>query len=197
MNNPRRTSLSTLWKRWKRERQNKKNCQSLGKDTLLEASLERRGEKGELHVGEECWIQGRLILERDESRIRIGDRVAIGGGTILDCALGITIEDDVIISYDCILADSDNHSLLSHERKADVANWKNGFHDWSRSKMDSIRICQGAWVGARACILKGVTIGNGAVVGMGSVVTRDVPSYTVVAGNPAREVRRLDPGSHS
>ena len=197
MNNLRRISLSTLWKRWKRQRQNKKNCHSLGKNTRLEASLERRGEKGELHVGEECWIQGRLILERDDSRIRIGDRVAIGGGTILDCALGITIEDDAIISYDCILADSNNHSLLAHERKADVANWKNGFHDWSSSKMDAIRICQGAWIGARACILKGVTIGNGAVVGMGSVVTRDVPPYTVVAGNPAREIRRLEPGSHS
>jgi maltose O-acetyltransferase len=52
-----------------------------------------------------------------------------------------------------------------------------------------------AWIGARAIILPGVTIGRGAVVGAGSVVTKDVAAYTVAAGNPAREVGRRDPGA--
>jgi len=118
--------------------------------------------------------------------------VAVGNGTILDCAQEIVLEDDVILSYDCILADSDNHSLRLSDRLNDVRNWKAGHHDWSKVAMGPIRIRRGAWVGARACILKGVTIGEGAVVGMGSVVTRDVDPFTVVAGNPARLIRNLE-----
>ena len=67
--------------------------------------------------GKDGLIRGTLVLERAESRIRIGDRVAIGGGTILDCADAIVIEDDVILSYDCLLADSDNHSIRFQDRK--------------------------------------------------------------------------------
>ena len=58
--------------------------------------------------------------------------------------------------------------------------------------MAPIRICRGAWIGARACILKGVQVGEGAVVGMGSVVTRNVEPHTVVAGNPARLIRVVE-----
>jgi galactoside O-acetyltransferase len=102
------------------------------------------------------------------------------------------IEDDVILSYDCLLADSDNHSIRFQDRKNDVANWKKGFHDWSKSAMAPIRICRDAWIGARACILKGVQVGEGAVVGMGSVVTHNVEPHTVVAGNPARLIRAVE-----
>jgi acetyltransferase-like isoleucine patch superfamily enzyme len=113
---------------------------------------------------------------------------------VIDCALSITVERDVLISYACIIADSDNHSLYPEYRINDLATWMNGRqHDWSHSEMAPIRICQGAWIGARSIILKGVTIGAGAVVGMGSVVTRDVPPRTVVAGNPARPIREIGP----
>ena len=181
-----------MWKKWRRTNKNRRFCTSLGENTLVEASLERRQSGGELHVGKDGLVRGRLILERAESRIRIGDRVAIGGGTILDCADAIVIEDDVILSYDCLLADSDNHSIRFQDRKNDVANWKKGFHDWSKSAMAPIRICRGAWIGARACILKGVQVGEGAVVGMGSVVTHNVEPHTVVAGNPARLIRAVE-----
>lgn len=180
------------WKEWRRRRRNHRFCQSLGAGTHLEAGLERRQPGGELQIGRDGLIRGLLVLERPESRIQIGDRVAIGNGTILDCALGITLEDDVILSYDCILADSDNHSLRLADRLNDVKNWKAGHHDWSKVAMKPIRICRGAWVGARACILKGVTIGEGAVVGMGSVVTKNVDPFVVVAGNPARAIRKID-----
>lgn len=186
-------SFLRTWKKIRRDRRNRSFCQSLGSGTDLEAGLERRQPGGELHIGKDGLIRGLLILERPESRIRIGDRVAVGSGTILDCAGEISVEDDVIISYDCVLADSDNHSLQMSERRHDVQNWKKGHHDWSRAAIRPIRICRGAWIGARVCILKGVTVGEGAVVGMASVVTRDVEPFTVVAGNPARVIRRLDP----
>jgi len=179
-------------KKWRRSRRNRRFCQSLGSGTDLEAGLERRQPGGQLHIGKDGLIRGLLILERSESQIRIGDRVAIGGGTVLDCAGEILLEDDVIISYDCILADSDNHSLRMADRRMDVLNWKRGLHDWSQAAILPIRVCRGAWIGARVCILKGVTIGEGAVVGMGSVVTRDVAPFTVVAGNPAKLIRKVE-----
>jgi acetyltransferase-like isoleucine patch superfamily enzyme len=55
-----------------------------------------------------------------------------------------------------------------------------------------VRIEDKAWIGRRAMIFKGVTVGEGAIVAAGSVVTRSVPSWTVVAGVPAREIRQLD-----
>lgn len=54
-----------------------------------------------------------------------------------------------------------------------------------------IRVCRHAWIGARSVILKGVTIGEGAIVGTGSLVTKDVPSWTIVVGNPARAICEL------
>ncbi len=56
-----------------------------------------------------------------------------------------------------------------------------------------IRVERNVWLGFEACVLPGVTIGEGSVVGAKSVVTEDVPPFTVVAGNPARVIRRLEP----
>jgi galactoside O-acetyltransferase len=56
-----------------------------------------------------------------------------------------------------------------------------------------VKIQDKVWIGFNAIVLKGVTIGEGAVVGAGAVVTRNVPAYTVVAGNPARPIRELTP----
>lgn len=55
-----------------------------------------------------------------------------------------------------------------------------------------VHICRRAWIGAGASILPGVTIGENSVVGAGSVVTKDVPADTIVAGNPARIIRKID-----
>ncbi len=60
-----------------------------------------------------------------------------------------------------------------------------------------IRLCDNVWIGFDVCILPGVTIGEGSVVGARSVVAEDVPPYTIVAGNPARPIRRLDPPAPS
>ena len=55
-----------------------------------------------------------------------------------------------------------------------------------------IKICNDAWIGMNVIVLKGVTIGEGAIVGAGSVVTKDVPAWSVVAGNPACIIKYLD-----
>jgi len=87
--------------------------------------------------------------------------------------------------------DHDSHALVFSERKDDVQEWLRGKKDWSHVKMMPVIIKDKVWLGAKVIVLKGVTIGEGAVVGAGSVVVNDVPPWTLVAGNPARVIRAL------
>lgn len=174
------------------ERRNRRLVDYCGDGTRLVGSVERRASGGFIGIGERCLIHGQLVLERSESHIAIGNNSFVGGGTLLDCVLSIVIEEDVLLSYACIVSDCDNHSTQLKLRRDDLAAWVNNTrHNWEHSPMAPVRICRGAWIGARSIILKGVTIGEGAIVGAGSVVTKDVFPFTIVAGNPARTIREL------
>ncbi len=114
--------------------------------------------------------------------LRIGDNVGISGTTI-SCSEAITIGNNVLIGSGCLITDTDGHPMDAEKRRqtssyTDVIN-------------SPVVIADDAFIGSRSIILKGVTIGQGAVVGAGSVVTKDVPPFTVVAGNPAREIKKI------
>jgi galactoside O-acetyltransferase len=102
----------------------------------------------------------------------------------------ITLGDDVIISWGVTIVDHNSHAIESVQRAADVVDWKEGKKDWTNIKIAPVRINSRAWVGFNAIILKGVTIGEDAIVAAGAVVTKDVPPRSVVAGNPARVIRK-------
>jgi hypothetical protein len=85
--------------------------------------------------------------------------------------------------------DHNSHATDWTSRKNDVVAWGQGKKDWSGVTIKPVKISDRVWIGLNAIILKGVTIGEGAIVGAGSVVTKDVPPYTIVAGNPARIIR--------
>jgi len=144
-----------------------------------------------ISIGAASNIACTIVLERRSSSIRIGSRTHIGGGTLLDAACSIDIGDDVLIAFEVLMLDHDSHSLLFSERRNDVRDWIIGKKDWTHVKAAPIHIADKAWVGARAIILEGIRIGEGAVVAAGSVVTKDVPAWTVVGGNPARVIRTL------
>ena len=116
---------------------------------------------------------GRLIIE---------DNVGISNTTIT-CANEIIIEKDVAIGDGTMIADTNFHSLDVRERhmKANPG-----------VRTAPIKICEGAFIGARAIILKGVTIGKEAVIGAGAVVTEDIPDKEVWGGNPARFIKKLN-----
>jgi galactoside O-acetyltransferase len=144
-------------------------------------------------------LAAELVFERPgHGRIRIGDRCHIGGNSKLISIEGIEIGDDVTIAWDCTLYDHDSHPLDWEHRRHDTPREYTDLSDsgdpiankdWSRVRSSAIVVERRAWLGFGVTVLKGVRIGEGAVVGAMSVVTRDVPPYTVVAGNPARVVR--------
>ncbi|HVS27087.1 MAG TPA: acyltransferase [Burkholderiales bacterium] len=165
---------------------------SIGANTEVRGTLEVRMEGGSIVVGNDCLIEGCVVCENETSQIYIGDNVCIGGSTVVDCAGSITIEDDVLISYHVVISDTDGHSTKLSVRRKDLQDFRKGNVDWSVIPIRGVTIRRGAWIGARSIILKGVTVGEGAIVGAGSVVTHDVPAWHVVAGNPARVIRKIE-----
>ncbi len=173
-----------------KNRMNRSRLASCGPRSHVYGTIDARGGTCDIQVGADCWLHGLMVVEQAKSRIRIGNNVFVGASTIIDCVHEIVLEDDVEISYECLLMDSDNHSHEAAIRRSDLAERMKGEYDWNRAPGQPVRIGKGAWVGARSIILKGVTVGEGSIVGAGSVVTKDVEPFTVVAGNPARVIRR-------
>jgi galactoside O-acetyltransferase len=155
---------------------------------------------GCVSIGDESVILGTLAIIRHGGVIQIGRRSWIDTA-LISATDRITIGDDVVIDAGVTVWDNDSHSLVWEERLNDVIqcglDWvahptdfiRN--KDWSNVAMSPIIICDRAWIGFNSIILKGVTVGEGAVVLPGSTVARDVPPYTVVGGAPAKVQRTL------
>lgn len=152
-----------------------------------------------LIVGENSIVSGIFIFESPEGNVKIGNHSYIGGGTFISRA-SIEIGDNVTIAWGGTFYDHDSHSLDYMKRRKDIDDELNDIRngrcfiankDWSDVAAKPIRICNDAWIGMNVIILKGVTIGEGAIVGAGSVVTKDVPAWSVAAGNPAKVVKML------
>ncbi|MFC1710089.1 acyltransferase [Patescibacteria group bacterium] len=162
----------------------------MGRNSIIHPLGIKKATNSKIKIGDSSIILGRLVTEKSGAVIRIKDRVFIGKSTI-DASENITIEEDVLISSNCFIADSDGHSLNYRIRKNDVINRLKGFKDWGGVRCKPIKICKNSWVGYGSIILKGVTLGEGSVVGAGSVVKTSVPPFTIVAGNPAKIVKRI------
>ena len=154
-----------------------------------------------LQVGENCLLNAAVTFESTAGFVEIGDRCYIGTDTQIISRSRITIGSDVTMAWGITIYDHNSHSLDWRQRQRVVAHFFERYGgadcfaslDWSGVSAAPIVIRDRVWIGFGAVILKGVTIGEGAVVGACSVVARNVEPYTVVAGNPAVVVRRLDP----
>lgn len=102
----------------------------------------------------------------------IGDGVAVGDRTEIHAGNEVSIGDGTLIAWDCCIMDRDYHKLGAETELT-----------------RPVHIGKHVWIGCNALILKGVTVGDGAVVAAGSVVTKDVPPAALVGGNPARIIK--------
>ena len=171
---------------------------ALGPNSLIDNmqfNLRSKEEKIYLTIGEDSVIYATINLEN--SQMVVGDRTVINEGTTIYCTTGITIGNDVMISWGCTIVDSNMHSMVSAERlkETKVARKEIEQHTLGQSADRStintapVVIKDKAWIGFNCIIMKGVTIGEGAIVGAGSVVTKDVPDYAIVGGNPAQIIK--------
>lgn len=166
---------------------------TIGSDVRINLHAVRTVPNLKLDVGNNSIVEANILFEKKGASVTIGERTFIGTGNIV-CGHEINIGSDVLIAWGCTIVDHDSHSLTWEQRKDDVINWGKGIKIWDHVTMAPVTIGNRAWIGFNVIILKGVTVGEGAVVAAGSVVTRDVPPYSLVAGNPARVVKSLVEG---
>lgn len=149
-------------------------CQQ-GKITINQA------DGGLICFGQKVWLWPEVKLDvcsTDPSapaRLLLGDNVSIGDRTQIHAGKRVEIGEDTLISWDCVIMDRDYHHP-----------------DGLKELTAPVIIGRHVWIGCHVIILKGVTIGDYAVIGAGSVVTRDVPSGMLAAGNPARVIRPVE-----
>ncbi|GAB4128555.1 MAG: hypothetical protein Fur0027_12230 [Raineya sp.] len=194
--------VRVLSKKIKKEKNNTlSNYLIYGKNTRIEGLnlFVRNPSKDKyLYIGDDSVVSGSFIFEIASGEITIGNNTFIGGGMFV-CVEGIEIGNDVMISWGCTFIDNNSHSLRWSERKNDVSDWKKGldeqkigfYKDWSNVKRGKITVKDKAWIGFNCIVMKGVTIGEGAIIAAGSVVTKDVPDWTIVGGNPAKVIKYI------
>ncbi|OOQ56922.1 hypothetical protein BC343_17120 [Mucilaginibacter pedocola] len=110
--------------------------------------------------------------------IDIGDNTFINTGAVISSRKCIRIGSNCHIANDVVIMDDDFHDVASHT---------------TNSGAQTIFIGNNVWLATRCIVLKGVSIGDGAVVAAGAVVTKDVPPYTLVGGVPAKPIRNIKP----
>ena len=129
-------------------------------------------------------INHRVILaaDRENSKISIGNNTGISGA-VIHARNSIQIGNYVSIGANVKIFDHDFHSHDYLERRVDLQN---------NIITKPIIIEDDVWIGANSIILKGVKIGRASIIGAGSVVTRDIPPFTIWAGNPAKFIKKID-----
>jgi galactoside O-acetyltransferase len=154
-----------------------------------------------LEIGEGSHIFSSFSLLRPEAHIKVGKRCQLGNSHFIS-ADSIEVGDDVVMSWGVTVMDSDNHSPYWNERKDDVERCRKDYvetigqdiartHDWTKVNIAKVIIKNKCLIGFNVSILKGVTIGDGAIIGAGSVVTRNIEPWHIGAGNPFKTIRKI------
>jgi len=160
-------------------------CASVGKRFRL-FRLPYVMSHAEIRIGDDVNFFGKVDIMSgrifDNPRLIIQNRVDIGHNVGFVVNKEIVIEDDVNVASGVRFMDSDAHPKDTQDRIADLPP--------KPEEIKPVRICKNAWIGQNVFILKGVTVGEGAIIGVNSVVITDIPPYSVAIGNPARVVAK-------
>lgn len=135
------------------------------------------GEQG-VHLGNGVIISRNCVVQGKTGHLVLGDRVDVGCNTVFSSVAGISIGDSTIIAGNCYLGGG-----RYYHGDREVAIMDQG--GYSRGPLT---IGEHSWVGAGATILDGVSVGRGVIVGAGSVVTKDVEDFSIIAGVPAKVI---------
>jgi acetyltransferase-like isoleucine patch superfamily enzyme len=158
-------------------------CESLGKRFTLSKMPYVVGHT-RIYIGDDVNFFGKVDIFSgrifDDPSLIIHNRVDVGHNVAFIVNKEIVIEDDVNVASGVTFMDTDAHPRDVMERIADLPP--------RPEEIRPVRICKNAWIGGGSYILKGVTVGEGAIIGVNSVVVTDIPPYSVAMGNPARVV---------
>jgi acetyltransferase-like isoleucine patch superfamily enzyme len=160
-------------------------CASFGRGVVIDRLPFVSGHV-EIHVGDHVWIGGNVTISSgrlmDRPVLILKDRAEIAWNVSIAVSKEVVIEEHARVSYDCRISDSDGHPKEADLR---AQNAPVRIRD-----IRPVRICKDAWIGNGSHIMKGVTIGEGAVIGANSVVISDIPPFSLALGNPAEVLFR-------
>ncbi len=166
------------------------DCSKVGRNVTFWGTYPLIENRGYIEIGDDVTFVGRNnlivgfgVTGVKEAQLYIGSNVAIGYQCEINVGCCVRIGNNVRIATGVKIFDNNSHPIDPERRRTR--------QPMSMQDVGSVVIEDDAWIATNALILKGVTIGKGAVVGAGAVVTTDVPSGTVVAGNPARVVKQI------
>ena len=185
-----RSGLSAAYGRLWDVRQRQYGVCGNGSRIFTSGRITNSGKTDNVVLGNWAWLAGELLVYPHGGQIKIGDYCYIGEGTRIWSLSSIVLGDRVFLSHGVNVHDNDAHSLSASERHRHFRELaQEGQASFAENvATDKIEIGDDVWIGFNATILKGVRIGKGAIVGACSVVTRDIPPYAVVAGNPAVQI---------
>lgn len=151
------------------------------------------GDADKIRLGENTVLRGELLTFAHGGDIQIGDYCYIGQNTHIWSACSIHIGNQVLISHDVNIFDNDTHPIndpfARHKQFRDILTVGHP----KRIDLNEKPVCieDDVLIGCQSIVLSGNRIGKGAVIGAGSVVTKDVPPWTIVGGNPAKVIREI------
>lgn len=147
---------------------------------------------GDIRIARGTIVRGELVRLAHGGAVGIGCDCYIGNDTRIWSGARVTIGNNVLIAHNVNIFDNLTHPLGWQERREHFRAIAGHGHPDTIDLQDApVHVGNDVWIGAYSLILKGVTIGDRAIVAAGSVVTRDVAADTLVAGNPARSIRSL------
>lgn len=157
-----------------------RGCDVVGPNARVRGWPAVDNEGGFIRVGRNFCVHAELaraqLYAGPGAELLIGDDVFVNQGVVLSASARIVVGNRVLIGPGCTVIDNDFHGLVDRN---------------DPPPSEPITIGDDVWLGTRCLVLRGVTIGAGAVVAAGAVVTQDVPPRTLVAGMPARVIRSL------
>ena len=189
-----RKTRCTLWRNLKRffyyDPLFKVKCVKYGRGCRLIQALPLISGNIQIYLGENVLIDGTNTFAStavlDKPVLKIGNNTFIGYQVSISVGKKVTIGENCLIASGVIISDNDGHPLdpikrAKHERV-------------ERSQIKPVHIGNYVWIGNNSIVLKGVSIGDGAIIGANSTVTEDIPAFVVAAGNPAKLIRTLPAG---
>lgn len=155
-----------------------------------EASVQNPIAVDAIAVGEQSMIMGELLVIPHSGHISIGDWCYVGPGSKIWSMSSVHIGDRVFISHGVQIFDNNSHSLSAGERHDRYRELRTVGRHLKQEQVTAkaVIIEDDVWLGFNVAVMKGVTVGRGAVVGACAVVVDDVAPFSVVVGNPARQV---------
>ncbi len=141
-------------------------------------------------IGARSLCMGEILVAGQNGRVIIGDWCSLSPGSKIWSMEKIEIGARVFVSHGVQIFDNNSHSLSAEDRHDRFRELRSAGRHLKAEEVvhQPIRIEDDVWIGFNAAVLKGVTIGRGAVIGACSVITHDVPPFAIMVGNPARKV---------